>query len=89
MATTDVTATVTVTDVQTIEEQLAQAVADMQRAIDQMQQQYALHSQALLSAIRGQWAAAQYGSESVESILVALNPNLQGKVNPVPFDTGR
>jgi hypothetical protein len=78
-----------VRELQSINEQLLQAMADMQRAVDQIQQQHALHTQALLSAIRGQWDAAQYGSQSVESILVALNPHLQGKVNPVPFDAGR
>jgi hypothetical protein len=68
---------------------LAQVVADMQRAVDELRQQQALQAQALLNAIRGQWDAAQYGPQSVEAILVALNPGLQGKVNAVPFDPGR
>jgi hypothetical protein len=76
-------------ELQSINEQLLQTMADMQRTIDQIKQQHALHTQALLSAIRGQWDAAQYGPQSVESILVAPNPNLQGKVHPVPFDTAR
>jgi hypothetical protein len=67
-------------------QELAQALANMQRAIDQMQQQQALQVQALLNAARGQWDAARFGTESVEAILVALNPSLQGKVHLVPFD---
>jgi uncharacterized protein YoxC len=79
-------------DVFTLEstdQQLAQAVADLQRAVDQLQQQQALYAQALLNAIRGQWDAAQFGMQSVEAILVALNPALHGKVNAVPFGSGR
>jgi hypothetical protein len=78
-----------VSTLQTANEELAQAVADMQRALDQLQQQHALHTQALLNAIRGQWDAAQFGTQSVEAILVALNPGLQGKVNAIPFVPGR
>jgi hypothetical protein len=74
---------------QTATQDLAQAVADLQRAVDQLQQQQALHTQAILNAIRGQWDAAQFGTQSVEAILVALNPALQGKVNAVPFARGR
>jgi len=48
-----------------------------------------LQAQAILNAIRGQWDAAQFGPQSVEAILVALNPGLQGKVNAIPFDPGR
>lgn len=66
--------------------ELAETVANMQRAIDQMQQQQALQLQALLNAARGQWDAARFGTQSVEAILVALNPSLQGKVHVVPFD---
>jgi hypothetical protein len=66
-------------------QELTQAMANMQRAMDQLQQQQALHTQALLNAIRGQWDAARFGTQSVEAILVALNPSLQGKVNPIPF----
>jgi ABC-type transporter Mla subunit MlaD len=59
---------------------LAQTLADMQRAIDQMQQQQALLAQALLNAARGRWDAAEYGVQSVESMLVAFDPALHGKV---------
>jgi hypothetical protein len=64
-----------------------QALADMQRAIDQMQQQQALQTQALLNTIRGRWDAAQFGVQSVESMLVALDPALHGKVAAIPFTT--
>jgi len=74
---------------QTANEELAQVVANMQRALDQLQEQQALQTQALLNAIRGRWDAAQNGPQSVEAILVALNPGLQGKVEAVPFDPGR
>ena len=74
---------------QTAYQELAAAVANIQRAIDQTQQQQALQTLALLNAVRGQWDAARYGTQSVEAILVALNPSLQGKVEPVPFDGGR
>lgn len=69
-----------------VNQELAEAVANMQRAIDQMQQQQALQVQALLNAARGQWDAARFGTQSVEAVLVALNPALQGKVHLVPFD---
>jgi hypothetical protein len=65
------------------------ALANIQRTIDQLQQQHALVVQALLNVIRAQWDSAQYGTQSAEAILVALNPALQGKVKPVPFDQGR
>jgi hypothetical protein len=74
-----------VSTLQTANEELAQALANMQRTLDQVQQQQALHTQALLNAIRGRWDAAQFGTQSVESILVALNPALHGKVDGVPF----
>ncbi len=74
---------------QTANQELADALANLQRAVDQIQQQQALQTQALLNAIRGQWDAAQFGPQSVEAILVALNPSLQGKVNPVPFEHTR
>ena len=74
---------------QNANQELAEAVANIQRAIDQLQQQQALQTQALLNAIRGQWDAAQFGTQSAEAILVALNPALQGKVNPVPFAPSR
>ena len=81
-------ATETVTP-QTTGHDLAQAVADIQCAVDELRQQQALQVQAILNAIRGQWDAAQFGPQSVEAILVALNPGLQGKVNAIPFDPGR
>jgi hypothetical protein len=67
-------------------QELADAVANLQRAVDQMQQQQALQTLALLNAARGHWDAARYGPQSVEAILVALNPALQGKVHAAPFD---
>ena len=67
-------------------QELADALANIQRAVDQIQQQQALQTQALLNATRGQWDAARYGTQSVEAILVALNPALQGKVHADPFD---
>ena len=82
-------ATDVLTSLQTTVQELAQAVANMQRALDQLQEQQALQTQALLNAIRGRWDAAQNGRQSVEAILVALNPGLQGKVEAVPFDPGR
>jgi hypothetical protein len=80
-----------VTDVaalQTANAELAQTVANMQRAIDQIQQQQALYTQAMLNAIRGRWDAARFGTQSVEAMLVALDPGLQGKVHPDPFLMG-
>jgi hypothetical protein len=74
---------------QTAHQELAEAVANVQRALDQLQLQHALLTQALLNVIRGQWDAAQFGTQSAEAILVALNPSLQGKVNAVPFSAGR
>jgi uncharacterized coiled-coil protein SlyX len=74
---------------QTAYQELADAVANIQRAIDQTQQQHALLTQALLAAVRGHWDAAQYGTQSVEAILVAINPSLQGKVGAVPFECRR
>jgi hypothetical protein len=70
-------------------QELADAVANLQRAVDQMQQLQALQTQALLYAARGHWDAARYGSQSVEAILVAQNPALQGKVHIAPFYDGQ
>ena len=70
-------------------QELADALANLQRAVDQMQQLQALQTQALLNAARGQWDAARFGSQSVEAILVALNPALQGKVLTAPFEDGQ
>lgn len=67
-------------------QELAETLANMQRAIDLLQQQQALQVQALLNAARGQWDAARFGTQSVEAILVALNPALHGKVHALPFD---
>lgn len=74
---------------QTAYQELAEAVANIQRAIDQIQQEQALQTQALLNAVRGQWDAARYGTQSVEAILVALSPSLQGKVDAIPFEGRR
>ena len=74
---------------ESIDEQHAQTIANLQRAVDQLQQHQALLNEALLNAIRGRWDAAQFGPQSVESILVALNPGLQGKVHAVPFVRGQ
>ncbi len=78
-----------VVSLQIANQELATAVANLQRTIDQLQQQQALLTQALLNTIRGQWDAAQFGMQSVEAVLVALNPALQGKVNAIPFGPGR
>jgi hypothetical protein len=77
-----------VSALQAANQQQAQVIAHLQRAIDQTQQQQALLTQALLHAIRGEWDAAQFGAESAEAFLVALNPSLQGKVNAIPFVQG-
>ena len=66
---------------ETANQELAQAVANMQRAVDQMQQQLSLLELAALNTIRGQWDAARFGSQSAEAALVARNPGLQGKVH--------
>jgi hypothetical protein len=70
-------------------EQHAQAIARLQRANDQLTQQQALLGQALLHVIRGRWDAAEFGPDSAEALVVALNPALHGKVDPVPFDRAR
>ncbi len=70
-------------------QELADALANIQRTMDQVQQQQALLTQALLIASRGHWDAARYGPQSVEAILVALNPALQGKVQILPFEAGQ
>ena len=77
------------TGLQTTVQELAQAVANMQRAVDQLQLEQTLQTQAILNTIRGRWDAAQNGAQSAEAVLVALSPNLQGKVNAVPFVHGR
>ena len=55
--------------------------------VDSWNEQLGLHRSNY--AFRGRWDAAQNGPQSVEAILVALNPGLQGKVEAVPFDPGR
>jgi hypothetical protein len=74
---------------QTAYHELAEAVANIQRAIDQTQQRQALLTQALFYAAHGQWYAASDGSQSVEAVLVAISPALQGKVDTVPFEGRR
>ena len=78
-----------VSALQIANQELSDAVANIQRAMDQVQQQHALLIQALVNATRGQWDAARYGPQSVEAILVALNPSLQGKVHTAPFGVGK
>ena len=75
-----------VTALQAAHQQQAQAIVNLQRAVDQLAQQQALFTQAILHLVRGHWDAAQFGPNSAESVLVALNPVLQGKVDAVPFD---
>lgn len=70
-------------------QELADTVANLQRSLDQIQLQVALLSQALLNASRGHWDAASHGTQSVEAILVAMNPALQGKVLTAPFQRGQ
>jgi hypothetical protein len=82
-------ATDVITALQTTTQELVQAVANMQRAVDQLQQEQVLQTQAILNTIRGRWDAAQNGSQSAEANLVALSPSLQGKVHAVPFVPGR
>ena len=76
---------VDVTALQAANQELMEAVANMQRALDQMQQQLALLELAALNTIRGRWDAARFGAQSAEAALVACNPSLQGKVQAVPF----
>jgi hypothetical protein len=70
-------------------EEFRQVLADMQRGMDQMQQQNSLLELAVLHLLRGKWDAASHGPQSAEAALVACNPGLQGKVHAVPFDMGR
>jgi hypothetical protein len=74
---------------QTAYHELAEAVANIQRGIDQTQQRQALLAQALFYAACGQWYAAVHGSQSVEAILVAISPSWQGKFSGVPFEGRR
>ena len=79
----------TVVDLQNENAELAEALANQQRALDELQQQQALLAEAILNLLRGRLDAAQFGANSVEAMLVALNPVLQGKVHPSPFVPGR
>lgn len=49
-------------------------------AITQLQQQQALQTQAFINALEGRWT----GADSVEAVLYALNPNLEGTLDPDP-----
>ena len=77
------------TTLQAANQDYAQAIANLQRTVDLLQQQLALQTQALVHVVRGEWDAAQFGPRSAEALVVALNPALQGKVNALPFDTPR
>jgi TolA-binding protein len=84
-----------ITALQAAYEHHAQTVAnlqvridDLQRAVEQLAQQQALCTEAILRIVRGQWDAPQHGPRSAESVLVALNPALQGKVDAVAFNHG-
>lgn len=48
--------------------------------ITQLQTQQGLQTQALINALEGRWV----GADSVEAILYALNPALQGTLQPDP-----
>jgi hypothetical protein len=69
--------------------QQAQAIANLQRTVDQLQQQLGLLTQALVHLVRGEWDAGRYGALSAEAFVVALSPELQGKVNAVRFEVAR
>lgn len=56
----------------------------MDAEIKQLQAQQAMITEALKSALEGRWT----GEGSVEAWLYALNPTLQGKVQPDPFADG-
>lgn len=51
-----------------------------QDQITQLQTQQGLQTQALINALEGRWV----GADSVEAILYALNPGLQGTLSPDP-----
>lgn len=48
--------------------------------ITQLQQQQALQTQALINALEGRWT----GADSVEAIVYALNPEVEGTLTPDP-----
>lgn len=49
-------------------------MSDTDAQITQLQAQQALFTQALTQALQGKWT----GADSVEALLYALNPNIQG-----------
>lgn len=51
-----------------------------QDQITQLQTQQALQTQAFINALEGRWV----GANSVEAILYALNPGLEGTLQPDP-----
>jgi hypothetical protein len=51
-----------------------------QDQITQLQTQQGLQTQAFINALEGRWA----GANSVEAILYALNPGLEGTLTPDP-----
>jgi len=53
---------------------------DQGAQITQLQQQQSLFTQALKAAVEGHWI----GAGSVEALLYALDPNMQGTVSPDP-----
>jgi len=53
---------------------------ETQAQITQLQQQQSLFTQSLRAMIEGRWT----GANSAEAFLFALDPNLQGQVNPDP-----
>jgi hypothetical protein len=55
-------------------------MTDYSPEITQLQTQQALQTQALTNALEGRWT----GANSVEAILYALNPALQGTLTPDP-----
>lgn len=51
-----------------------------QDQITQLQNQQGLQTQAFINALEGRWV----GADSVEAIIYALNPGLQGTLTPDP-----
>lgn len=49
-------------------------------SITQLQTQQGLQTQALIAALEGRWI----GANSVEALIYALNPSLEGQLNPDP-----
>jgi len=77
-----------VTNLHSSEASDPQLTALLQRILvrlDEQAQFQALLAEAIKLLIQGRWDAAQYGSQSVEALLVAYNPADQGKVDPIPF----